>query len=103
MQKVHIPNSADEVCQVMKNYILTKKFSFSEAQIEYMAENMYLYFEGRAWAGIKYWPSVAMRWVLNSVTKFGQDIPTIQEPIQQTGQTVRDRILKEQQKNPDNV
>ena len=103
MQKVYIPNSADEVCQVMQSYILKKKFNFSEAQIEYMAESMYLYFEGRAWAGIKFWPSVAQRWVLNTVTKFGQDIQSKQEPTIQGGETVRDKILKEQQKKTDNV
>ena len=103
MNKISKPNSADDVFKVMKEYCLKKNLHFSDDKITYMAEDSFLYFEGRAWAGVQYWPSVAMRWVLNSVTKFGQDIQPIQEPTVQGGETVRDKILKEQHKKTDNV
>ena len=92
------PDNIEQVIAVMKEYILKKKFTFSESQIEYMAEDFYLYFEGRSWDNIRYWPSVAMRWVLNSVTKFGSQ-PVQKEEPKSNEPTLRDKILG----NSDNV
>lgn len=95
MSKIQLPQSSEEVRKVMKDYILQKKFNLSESAIEYIAEDCFLHFSSKEWAGVKYWPAVAMRWVLNNVTKFGERIE--RPSIQSEGPTLKDQILKKQQ------
>jgi len=96
MAKVSRPQSSDDVKQIMKEYISKKKFTFSEMTIEYMAEACFLHFSSKDWAGVSYWPAVAMKWVLNNATKFGCQPMRVEEKPKQ-GETLRDKILKEQQ------
>ena len=97
------PKNEDEVFEVMRDYSLTKGFSFSDSQLHYMAEFCYLTFEGKAWEGIKYWPAVAMRWVLKenkdlskkSYSKKGFTADREKKVDKPKGKTVREQILEQ--------
>jgi len=92
MPKNSKPNSDNEVLDVMKAYCQKKEYNFSNAQLDYMAQNCYLYFESRGWKGISYWPAVAMRWVLTNL----KDQPKQNyKPKLQKDKSVRDKILEE--------
>lgn len=95
------PNSADDVFDVMKQYSEKKRLIFTDSKLRYLAEDCYLYFESRGWAGIKYWPAVAMKWVLNNLERSYKAKPDKQyiksnyKP-KQKGQSVRDKILEQE-------
>ena len=67
MIKINKPESDADVFSVMKKYCTEKGYTFSDERLKYMAEGCYLLYESRGWVGIKYWPAVAMKWVLVNV------------------------------------
>lgn len=83
------PKNSDEVYQTMKDYCQTKQYNFSESYLRYMAEDCYLFFESKGWNSCKYWPPLAMRWVLRNTDK------QIKKPKLVDGHTVRERLLDE--------
>ena len=95
MPKNSKPNSEEEVFEVMKDYSEKKGFSFTDSKLRYLAENCYLYFESRCWEGVKYWPPLAMKWVLNEKGKFNKKVSTYKKPKPQ-GKSVRDKIMEQE-------
>jgi len=96
------PNNSNQVFETMKSYCKEKSFNFTDRELEYMAEDCYLLFESRGWKGITFWPAVVKRWVLNNISKRspytkGTSVPVKKPPV--NGQTVRDRVLKQQEEN----
>lgn len=90
--KVSRPNNDDEVYDVMAKYCEQKGFKFRDAQLRYMAEQCYLLHEGRGWAGCKYWPALAMKYILTTVGSKQGEIP-----INKTkGKTVKESIMEQE-------
>ena len=97
------PNSEEDVFRVMQEYSKKKGYSFSDNQLRFMAENCYLYFESRGWGGIKYWPAVAMKWILNergsyakrNEGKFNKQSTSYNKP-KPNGPSIRDKILEQE-------
>jgi len=88
------PKNSDDVYNVMKGYCSTKQFNLSDSELKVMAESCFLFFESKGWKDTKYWPPLAMRWVLTNRTKSNPIVkPVYQEP--RKGESVRDRILRE--------
>jgi len=92
MSKTNKPNSDTEVLEVMKSYCQDKGYTFSNTQLDYMAQSCYLYFESKGWKGISYWPAVCMRWVLNNLDK--QYKSNCKLKLQ--GKSVRDKIMEQE-------
>lgn len=95
MAKVSKPESVDEVFSVMQEYSKKKGYSFSDTQLRFFAENCYLLYESKGWCGAKYWPPLAMKWVLNEQGKFNKKVASYKKPKPQS-KSVRD-ILMEQE------
>ena len=92
--KTNKPNLEEEVLEVMKDYCKKKGYLFSNTQLDFMAQSCYLYFESRGWIGIKYWPAVAMRWVL---TNLGKQIKSFGPKINvHKSKSVRDKIMEQE-------
>ncbi len=89
------PKNTDEVYQTMKEYAFTKGYTISDSVLKEMAENCFLTFESKQWSGIKYWPPIAMRWVLTNKPKFSYSKPVLTKSCTK-GKSVRDRILERQ-------
>ena len=94
--KSNRPKSVDEVFSVMKDYCQKKKYLFSDVQLRFLAENCFLYFESRGWANIKYWPSLAMRWILNEKGKFNKQTTNYNKPKADKSKSVRDKIMEQE-------
>ena len=93
------PKNADVVYQTMKDYSHTKEFSFSESELRYMAEDFFLFWEGRRWDKIKYWPAVAMKRVLNlnaNRKPSPKHSPVKASGTQEKSKSVRDKVLEKQ-------
>ena len=95
MPKTNKPNSDVEVLEVMRGYCRKKGYLFSDTQLKFMAENCYLLYESKGWYGVKYWPPLAMKWVLNERGKFDKGTTGYKKP-EPRGKSVRD-ILMEQE------
>ena len=93
--KANKPNSDEEVFVVMQEYCKKKGYSFSDTQLRFMAENCYLLYESKGWYGVKYWPPLAMKWVLNERGKFDKKIVSSKKP-KPRGQSVRDKLLEQE-------
>jgi len=91
------PNSSNDVFEIMKDYCDRKEFVFSVSQLKYMAEDCYLFFESRGWSGVKYWPAIAMRWVLNNLKNQSKDTYKHKHRSNK-GKSVRDIILEHELK-----
>jgi len=85
------PESVKEVTEVMRDYCNSKQFNISDFNLSYMAEEFVLTFEARGWAGIKYWPALAKKWVLNNSYKYTKSKP---KPSEQQKNTTRDKLLR---------
>ncbi len=66
------PNSEQDVFNVMKAYCKKKGYSFTDDELEFIAEICYLHYESKAWGGTKYWPPLAKRWILVEAHKRGK-------------------------------
>jgi len=95
MPKPSKPNSEEEVFNVIYEYSKKKGYSFTDTQLRFMAENCFLFWEGRKWDKVSYWPAVCMRWVLNERGKFNKEVSTYKKPKPQ-GKSVRDTILEQE-------
>lgn len=93
MSKNNKPNSDEEVFVVMQDYCKKKGYLFSDAQLRFMAENCYLLYESKGWCGVKYWPPLAMKWVLNEMGKFSKKAPKYKKS-KPSGKSVRDKIME---------
>ena len=91
--KSNRPKSVDDVFDVMKDYCQKKKYLFSDVQLRFLAENCYLLYESKSWYGVKYWPPLAMKWVLNERGKFNKETIKYKKPKAQ-GKSVRDKIME---------
>ena len=104
MAKTNKPQSDTEVFAVMKDYSEKKGYSFSDGQLKYMAESCYLLYESRGWESVKYWPAVAMKWILTNVHEQQRgryDVRGTKEykgTMKPKGKSVRD-VLLEQENN----
>ena len=102
MPKLSKPNSEEEVFEVMKNYSIKKGYVFSNTQLDYMAQSCYLLYESRGWCGIKYWPAVAMKWVLTNVNsqqkgKYGvRGTELYKGKMERKGKSVREKIMEQE-------
>ena len=83
----------------MKEYSKSKGYNIADSDLKFMAENMFLTFEAKKWKGISYWPPLAMRWILNNKPKFVRNKSVITKPNVSKGESVRSRILRQQEKN----
>jgi len=92
MAKTSKPQSDTEVLDVMKKYCQDKGYNFSDAQLDFFAQSCYLYFEGKGWKGVSYWPAVAMRWVLNNLDKQYKQSYIKKDK----GKTVRQQIMEQE-------
>lgn len=86
------PNFEEDVFLVMQEYSKKKGYSFSDTQLRFFAENCYLLYESKGWCGTKYWPPLAMKWILNEKGKFNKNSVSYSKP-KPSGQSVRDKIL----------
>jgi len=89
------PKSLEEVYEVMAKYSKSKGYNITDSDLKFMAENMFLTFEAKKWSACKYWPPLAMRWVLTNKPKYVR--PVVTKPRQ--GKSVRDRILEQRGKD----
>lgn len=89
------PDSEEEVFEVMKGYSQKKGYSFSDTQLRFFAENCYLLYESKNWCGTKYWPPLAMKWILNEKGKFNKKMVSCNKPKPQ-GKSIRDTILEQE-------
>ena len=100
MAKVNKPQSEEEVFDVMKSYCQDKGYTFGDGQLKYMAESCYLLYESRGWCGIKYWPAVAMKWVLTNVNSqqkgnYGvRGMESYKGKMERKGKSVREKIME---------
>lgn len=94
MSKPNKPNSDAEVLEVMKSYCNGKEYTFSNTQLDYMAQSCYLYFESKGWKGIAYWPAVVMRWCLNNLDKQLKYHRTPKSVPK--GKSVREKIMEQE-------
>ncbi len=95
MLKPNKPNSEEEVFSVMLGYSKKKGYSFSDTQLRFMAENCYLFYGGKGWAGCKYWPAWVMKWVLNEKGKFNKKSISHTKSKPQ-GKSVRNILLEQE-------
>ena len=95
MTKVSKPESEEEVFSVMKDYSIKKGYLFTDTQLRFMAENCFLFWEGRKWDKVSYWPAVCMRWVLNEKGKFNKITTSFKKP-KPSGKSVRDKIMEQE-------
>lgn len=92
--KISRPNTEAEVFEVMKKYCTKKEYFFSQAKLKYFAEQCFLTHESRGWAGCKYWPPLAMKWVQNAVTKFGDNVD--RKPVIKEGKSIKEKIMEKE-------
>ena len=97
------PESEEEVFEVMQGYCQKKKYLFSDVQLRFLAENCYLFYEGKGWAGCKYWPAWVMKWILNERNKFSKSSISYKKSKPQQGsyakrqgKSVRDILLEQE-------
>ena len=92
------PKSSEDVYNEMNSYCKTKQFSYSDSEIRFMAEDCFLCFEGRGWNGVKYWPAIAKRWVLNNrrKPKTSSTWPVQGTQKESKGKTMRQKILEQE-------
>jgi len=95
MAKASKPESEEEVFTIMKEYSQKKGYSFTDTQLRFMAENCYLLYESKGWYGVKYWPPLAMKWVLNERGKFNKGV-TKYKKLKPQGKSVRDKIMEQE-------
>ena len=95
MPKPSKPHSEEEVFAVMKDYSEKKGYSFTDTQLRFFAENCYLLYESKEWCGVKYWPPLAMKWLLNERGKFNKGVSTYRKPKSQ-GKSMRDKIMEQE-------
>ena len=102
MIKINKPNSDTEVLEIMKRYCQDKGYTFSDTQLDYMAQSCYLLFESRGWDGVKYWPAVAMKWVLTNVHSQQKGIYDVRGTtsykgkMKPKGKSVREKIMEQE-------
>lgn len=95
MHKPSKPQSEEEVFAVMKDYSEKKGYLFTDIQLRFMAENCYLLYESKEWCSVRYWPPLAMKWVLNERGKFNKSVSTYKKP-KPLGRSVRDKIMEQE-------
>ncbi len=95
MTKINKPNSDTEILEVMKSYCQDKGYTFSDSQLDYMAQSCFLHFESRGWVSIKYWPAVAKRWCLNNLDK------QIKCNYKPKGKSTREKIMERETRQED--
>ncbi len=105
MPKSNKPNSDTEVLEVMKSYCQDKGYTFSDVQLDVMAQSCYLLFESRGWKGITYWPAVVKRWILTNLDKqsksgYERGFPQHKGKMYK-GKSVRDKILESEAEQED--
>lgn len=101
MTKANKPNSEEEVFSVMKVYCQKKGYSFSDTQLKFFAENCYLLYESKGWCGVKYWPPLAMKWILNEKSKFNKGAISYKKP-KPRGKSVRDILMEKENMEQEN-
>jgi len=101
MSKPSKPHSEEDVFDVMKDYSQKKGYSFTDTQLRFMAENCYLLYESKDWYGIKYWPPLAMKWVLNERGKFNSK-PTSYKKPKPCGKSIRDKVMERENMEQEN-
>ena len=90
MAKVSKPESDADVLIVMQKYCQDKGYTFSDAQLDYMAQSCFFCYESKGWKGTTYWPPLAMRWVLNNLDKQYKQSYIKKDK----GKTVRQQIME---------
>ena len=90
MPKPSKPQSDTEVLDVMTKYCQDKGYTFSNTQLDFMAQSCFFCYESKGWKGVTYWPPLAMRWVLNNLDKQCKIKPKLQD------KSVRDTIMEQE-------
>ena len=89
------PSTTEEVFKVMSDYCSTKQINLSDYWIRHMAEDCFLLYQSKDWNGAKYWPALAMRWVLNNSYKYKDRQQTPKKKPDTNKESIRDRLLKD--------
>lgn len=90
--KLNKPQSDEEVLLVMQEYCQKKGYTFSNSQLDYLAQSCFFCYESKGWKGTTYWPPLAMRWVLNNLDKQLK----YNYKSKPKGKSIRDTILEQE-------
>lgn len=82
------PQNSDEVFDVMDKYAKSKGYVIPESTLRLEAEKCYLTHESKKWNNCKYWPPLAMRWILTNCKGVSK------APKPRKGKSVREQILE---------
>lgn len=85
------PDDIDQVIKVMVEYVEKKKWNISLQTIEDLAEGCFLYYMARGWCNAKYWPALAMKWVLDYHSRVSKSEDSSPEP-ECKGPTLKERL-----------
>jgi len=96
MPKWNKPLTDSDVRKAMQDYISDKNWYISDANLDYISEDCFLFWEGKGWAGVKYWPAVVKRWVLTEKNRKPSRINTKRFTNKPKGKSVRDLILEQE-------
>jgi len=91
MVKWEYPDESIQVYNVMVEYATKRGWSISTSKLKNLAEGCFLYYMARGWCNAKYWPALAMKWVLDYYSKLPKDSPRKQK---RSGPSLRDRLLE---------
>lgn len=86
------PETSEEVYDVMVKYCHTKQYTFPDKFLRYIAEECFLTGESTGWKGCRYWPALAMKWVLRNSSR---QITIKKNQPSPTKETIRDKWLRE--------
>jgi len=91
------PDDSHMVLTVMRKYVSEKGWYYSDTDMELLAEACFLHFDSLGWKGIKFWPSVVKKWVVNDMkygkrSSFSKPAPS---PAKPDNETLKQRIQKQ--------
>lgn len=97
------PKSSEQVRNVMEKYATSKGWAVSQNSLDLWSEDFYLLWESKQWEGLKYWPALAMKKVLNCVKGYSniQNNTSREQPTKSksSGPTLKERMKEYEEKN----
>ena len=96
MSKWNKPDTDSEVRKVIKDYILSKNWYTSDKNLDFITEDCILFWEGKGWKGVAFWPAVVKRWVLTEKNKKYSRINTSNLTSKPKGKSVREKLLEKE-------
>lgn len=88
------PDDSRMVLSVMRKYVSEKGWYFTDQELDLMAEVCFLHFDALGWKGIKFWPSVVKKWVVNEMKYNRKQTPKPppKEDVHQTNNNLKQKI-----------